>query len=221
MAKMYKGQLSQLVSRVRNLFGDNVKSYTREIAINLDGNVIGGIKSIAHRNADGAFKFNKGTSLHLGTIAGNRATTIIKTDGTAKGHNKGFKHNVFGYGTLGYTTSIIKNGDVLRYDGKSIIKNSDVLRYDGKFPAIDMIDSIMKVTEDSNGDMHVYDSCLVDCVPCDINKKVILNKVGIKINGAKVKETYNRNIGRYKPKHKDVNVNTNITQYLHSPKIYG
>ena len=49
----------------------------------------------------------------------------------------------------------------------------------------------------------------------------LLNKVGIKINGAKVKETYNRNIGRYKPKHKDANVNTNITQYLHSPKIYG
>lgn len=207
MAKMYKGQLSQLVSRVRNLFGDNVKSYTKVTAINLDGNVIGGIKSIAHRNADGAFKFNKGASLHLGTIAGNRATTIIKTDDTAKGHNKGFKHNVFGYGTLGYTTAIIKNGDVLRYDGKS--------------PAIDMMDSIMKVTEDSNGDMHVSDSCLVDCVPCDVNKRVILNKVGIKINGAKVKETYNRNIGRYKPKHKDANVNTNITQYLHSPKIYG
>ncbi len=206
MAKMYKGQLSQLVSRVRNLFGDNVKSYTKVTAINLDGNVIGGIKSIAHRNADGAFKFNKGASLHLGTIAGNRATTIIKTDGTAKGHNKGFKHNVFGYGTLGYTTSVIKNGDVLRYDGK--------------YPTIDMIDSIMKVT-DSNGDMHVSDSCLVDCVPCDVNKRVILNKVGIKINGAKVKETYNRNIGRYKPKHKDANVNTNITQYLHSPKIYG
>lgn len=207
MAKMYKGQLSQLVSRVRNLFGDNVKSYTKVTAINLDGNVIGGIESMAHRNADGAFKFNKGASLHLGTIAGNRATTIIKTDGTAKGHNKGFKHNVFGYGTLGYTTSIIKNGDVLRHDGKS--------------PAINMMDSIMKVTEDSNGDMHVSDSCLVDCVPCDVNKRVILNKVGIKINGAKVKETYNRNIGRYKPKHKDANVNTNITQYLHSPKIYG
>lgn len=207
MAKMYKGQLSQLVSRVRNLFGDNVKSYTKAIAINLDGNVIGGIKSIARRNADGAFKFNKGASLHLGTIAGNRATTIIKTDATAKGRNKGFKHNVFGYGTLGYTTSIIKNGDVLRHDGKS--------------PAINMMDSIMKVTEDSNGDMHVSDSCLVDCVPCDVNKRVILNKVGIKINGAKVKETYNRNIGRYKPKHKDANVNPNITQYLHSPKIYG
>ena len=207
MAKMYKGQLSQLVSRVRNLFGDNVKSYTKVTAINLDGTVIGGIKSIAHRNSEGAFKFNKGTSLHLGTIMGNKATTIIKTDDTVKGNNKGFKHNVFGYGTVGYTASVIKNGDVLRYDGNA--------------PAIDAMDSIMKVTEDNNGDMHVSDSCLIDCMPCDDTKKVILHKVGIRINGAKVKETYNRNINRYRPKHKDTSVNPNITQYLHAPKIFG
>lgn len=207
MAGTYTGHLSSIVSRVRNLFGDGVKSFTATMVINLDGKVIGGVRSTAMRNEEGAFKFNKGTAINIGTITRKPALTILKQDDKVKEHHKRFVHNVFGYSTVGYTALIIKNGDVFRYDGKK--------------PTLDVMDSSIKVTELEDKTMHVNESKLVDCIRCDETKKVIVNKVKIIINGAKVKETYNRHMKRYRTmKSGDPNTNPNITQVLHSPSMY-
>ena len=200
----YKGKLQSIIRGVEGLFGDNVKSYTKLTKVLSNLGQIAGLKSTARR-VGGVFKFTKGTQFVSATMQGNPFISLIKFDAKANIKN-GFVHNIFGFGYIGYAITVIKNGMIMRDDFFH--------------PIVDTMDTAMKVDVYDNGEMHVSDADIVDCVPANVDRYIIVNKVKTVINGAKVIATFERNINRCKIKKGYASKNNSkISQVLHSPKV--
>lgn len=204
--KKHIGNLGTLIAKVHNLFGDNVASYTKTMAIQNDGVRIAGARSTARREEiTGRFRFMKELGVNVGVMNGT-VTTFITKSRAAKSKKIEFPHNVFGFGGLGYPLFVIKNGDVLRHDTKQ--------------PVIDIMDSGIKVEEHDDGTLHVDEAILVDCYPAKVECKTIVNRVGLVVTGKKVLETYNRNRkSSLWPNKCIAKNNPNITQVLKVQKI--
>lgn len=203
--KKHIGNLGTLITRVHNLFGDNVKTYAKTMVVQHEGDRVAATKSIARREpVTDRFRFLKELGVNAGIMNGVVTTFITKAK-SVKSNEVEFPHNVFGFGGMGYPLYVIKNGDVLRHDGKR--------------PALDIMDSAIKVEEHDNGDLHVDEAIVIDCYPA-IDHKVIVNKVGLVVTGAKVLETYNRNRKSSLWSNKCMTKNNpNVTQVLKVQKI--
>ena len=198
-------KLSDMVKYVKGLFGDSVLGYSKVLKLSYDS--VGLVAMVSHaRRVGETFIYNKGANFSQAQVMGVPSILLYKSDGTKKIHD--FYHNTFGFNQVGFTEYMIKNGDAVRRDYN--------------YPVIDVMDSAMNITTDKDGNAVLTEIEIADTIKVNEDKKILVHKVGIKINGAKVKATYNRNLNRTKNARNINNyVNPNITQVLLAPKQVG
>ena len=206
--KTYRGRIENLITRVQGLLGDNVEKFQKTMVVVHNLQPVVKLISVARRNEKGLFEFNKGAVVSQGELRGLKFMMLHKADA---GHNtkKEFSHNTFGLRHVGYAEHVIKNADVLRYDFNN--------------PTIDVMSTSGQAMVKDNGQMKLEMLDIVDMLTFDNTpRNLIMHNVAIKINGAMVKDTYNRHIGRVKKSKSFINYkNPAITQVLTNPKLVG
>ena len=198
-------KLSDMVKYVKGLFGESVVGYSK--VLKLSHELVGLVTMVSHaRRVGETFRYNKGANFSQAQFMGVPSIFLYKSDGTEKIHN--FYHNTFGFNQIGFAEHIIKNGDAVRRDYN--------------YPVIDVMDSAMNITTDKDGNAVLAEVEIADTIKVNDDRKMLVHKVDIRINGAKVKATYNRNLNRTKNARNFNNyVNPNITQILLAPKQVG
>lgn len=198
-------KLSDMVKHVKGLFGDAVLGYSKVLKLAYES--VGLVTMVSHaRRVGETFRYNKGANFSQAQVMGVPSIFLYKSVGTKKIHN--FYHNTFGFNQIGFVEYVIKNGDAVRHDCN--------------YPVIDVMDSAMNITTDKDGNAVLTEIEIADTIKVNEDRKMLVHKVGIKINGAKVKATYSRNLNRTKNARNINNyVNPNITQVLLAPKQVG
>ena len=207
--RTYKGGMEDLVTKVKGILGDNVEMYKKTLILLHNLKPVVRMSSVARRKPNGLFGFNKGAMIGQGEFVGVKCVMLHKAN-NGRNAKRTFGFNTFGFRLEGFV--------------EHVIKNADSMRYDFKHPVVDVMARSGQSVVDDNGVIKVESVDVADMLIAETHnhQNIILHNVAVKVNGAKVRATYDKNMRRTK-KSKSFfdSTNTAITQVLTNPQLVG